>query len=223
MSATVINDSESRPTPAAARDEAAPGAEPAVAVMIVDDDRAASYSLWALLNWQPGIRICATASSAVEAVKLVRRRKPGVCLVSAALEAGEGVHPARRLMELPEPPRVILYADRLGRELEAVAAITGAAGAVGRYGDPGQLACTIRRTAAGEHGLPTVSANAIGELIDLVEGHDRPIATMLLQRISPDEIARTLGISGSNVRTRRGEILKRLEQSCFVTATTGGR
>lgn len=113
----------------------------------------------------------------------------------------------------PSPASPPLRGPSGQRELEAVAAITGAAGAVGRYGDPNQLACTIRRTAAGEHRLQTVSADAISELIDLVEDHDRPIAAMLLQRISPDEIARTLGISASNLRTRRREILKRLERS----------
>ncbi len=152
MSATVIDQSNSSPTPRAACEEAARGAElPTVGVLLVDDDRAASYSLWALLNWQPGIRIIATANSAAQAVARVRRRKPDVCLVSAALGAGEGVRLAHRLAELPEPPRVLLYADRPGCELDAIAAIARAAGAVSRYGDPDQLACTIRRTAAGEY------------------------------------------------------------------------
>lgn len=214
MSSTAINDPESRPPRVAAREESTADAKPsAVSVLLVDDSRVASYSLWARLNWQPGIRICATADSAVEAVALASRSKPDVCLVSVALGAGEGVRLAYRLTKLPEPPRVLLYADRPGRELEAVAAITGAAGAVGRYGDPDQLACTIRRTAAGEHRLQTVSADAIGELIDRVEDRDRPIAAMLLQRISPDEIARTLGISASTLRARRREILKRLARS----------
>ncbi len=212
MSATVINDSKSCP-PVAARESSADAELPAVAVLLVDDNRVASYSLWARLNWQPGIRICATADSAVEALALVRRWKPDVCLVSAALGAGEGVRLAHRLTGLPESPRVLLYADHPRGELEATAAITGAAGAIGRYGDPDQLAGTIKRTAAGEYKPPAVSADAIGELIDLMEGRDRPIAAMLLLRISPDEIAATLGISARNLRARHGEILKRLAQS----------
>lgn len=112
MSSTVINDPESRPPRVAVREGSAPGADLApVAVLLVDDARAASYSLWALLNWQPGIRICAAADSAVEAVALASRSKPEVCLVSVALGAGEGVRLAYRLTKLPEPPRVLVYAD----------------------------------------------------------------------------------------------------------------
>ncbi|MGH2867427.1 MAG: hypothetical protein ACRDNK_07655 [Solirubrobacteraceae bacterium] len=57
-----------------------------------------------------------------------------------------------------------MSAERPGWELDAIAVLARAAGAVGRYGDPDQLACTIRRTAAGEYDLPTVETEAIEEV-----------------------------------------------------------
>lgn len=47
-----------------------------VDVLIVDDGRAASYALWALLNWQPGLRICGTAESRERALGTVRQLTP---------------------------------------------------------------------------------------------------------------------------------------------------
>jgi ActR/RegA family two-component response regulator len=144
MSATKINESNQRPAPLLSADAAVPCPEAqVVSVLLVDDDCAASYSLWALLNWQSGIRVCATAESAVEAIGLVRRLRPDVCLVSAALEGGEGVRLAHRIIELPESSRVIIYTEHAGQDLAATAAIADA-DAVWRYGDADQLARTIK-------------------------------------------------------------------------------
>ncbi|MDQ2896313.1 MAG: response regulator [Actinomycetota bacterium] len=149
MSATKINESNQRHAPLLSAGAPVPCPEAqVVTVLLVDDDCAASYSLWALLNWQPGIRVCATAESAVEAIGLVRRLRPDVCLVSAALEGGEGVRLAHRITELPEPSRVIIYTEHAGQDLAAMGAIAGAADAVWRYGDADQLARTIKATAA---------------------------------------------------------------------------
>lgn len=114
-------------------------------VLLVDDDCVASYSLWALLRWQPGIRICATARSGAGAITAVQRLRPGVCLVSAALGSGEGIRVARRLKQLSDPPRVLIYAAET-LELEALGeAAVIVDGVVWRYGDPDELAATIRR------------------------------------------------------------------------------
>jgi two-component system response regulator DesR len=214
MSAGTINHAVGHPAGSRASDEpvaASPSAD--VAVVLVDDDREASYALWALLHWQPGIRICATAESAADALTLAARLKPDVCLVSAALEQGEGLWLAHRITELRQPPRVIIYTDDPGCELRASAMLARASAVVWRYDDPDHLTSTIRTAGAAGQELPTVATDAIGELIDLVEERDRPIASMLLLQIAPDEIARTLGISARTLRARRREIVKCLELS----------
>ena len=212
MSAGTINHSVGHPAVSRPGDEPVAGSPSAdVAVLLVDDDREASYALWALLHWQPGIRVCATAESAADALTMASRLKPDVCLVSAAIEHGEGLWLAHRITELRRPPRVIIHTEDPGCELPASAMFARASAVVWRYGDPDHLVSTIKAAAAGGHELPTVTADAIGELIDLLEDCDRPIASMLLLQIAPDEIARTLGISARKLRARRREIVKRLE------------
>lgn len=195
----------------AAAAKAASGPRPRrIGVMLVEDDRCASYSLWALLNWQPGIRVLGTAHIA-DAVPAIQRERPAVCLVSAA--AGPRCY--HRLSQLPTGPAVLVYADHPSAELDATAAIAGADGVLWRYGDPEQLVETIRRVADKRHRPQDLGGEAICRIVDRVEDRDRPIAAMLLQRIAPDEIARTLGISAGGLRARRRRIVRRLEQAGF--------
>lgn len=182
-------------------------------VFLVDDDRAASYSLRTLLGGQPGIRIVATAESSAEALALVGRLRPGVCLVSAALGRGEGIGLVHSLKQMTDAPRVLIHADRVDAALEGTAMLAGADGVLWRYGDPDELASVIRSVGGGLAQQYTPSPEVIGELIDRVEERDRAIAAMLLLRTPPDEIAHTLGISASAFRARRREIARRLGEA----------
>jgi DNA-binding NarL/FixJ family response regulator len=185
-----------------------------VEVVLVDDDRTASYSLWALLSWRPGIRISAIVQSPTEAITAIRRLRPDVCMVAAAVGEGEGLNICHAIKQLPEPPRVLVYDERASAELEGAGMIAGVDGTVSRYGDADRLERTIKRLAGGELGeQPTVGADCVGDLIDRVPDRDRPIAAMLLERVWPDDIAEVLGISASSFRARRREIVKRIGRS----------
>lgn len=194
-----------------------------VEVLLVDDDRTASYSLWALLSWRPGIRISATVHSPTEAITAIRRLEPDVCLVAAAVGEGEGLSLCHAIKQLPEPPRVLMYSERASAELEGAGMIAGVDGTVSRYGDADQLERTIKRLAGDELGeQPTVGADCVGDLIDGVPDPDRPIAAMLLERVWPDDIAGALGISASSFRVRRREIVKRIGRSVGSRSVQGG-
>jgi len=134
-----------------------------VEVLLVDDDRWASYSLWALLNWQPGIRVIGRAHTAAEALALVSERRPQVCLVAAGLEVGQGLALVQRLLQGPEAGRVIVYDDRPDADLYARALSAGAAAVFCRYDDPALLAQEIRKPA---------EAPAIDEAAIDVDQHD---------------------------------------------------
>jgi DNA-binding NarL/FixJ family response regulator len=182
-------------------------------VLLVDDDRAASYSLWALLNWRPEIRI-STTESAADAIMAIRRLRPDACLIAAALGEQEGLRLCYAIKQLPQPPRVLVYGDRPSGELDGAAMIAGADGTVSRYGDADSLERTIKRIVDGDLvQQATFAADWVHDLIDRVQDRDRAIAAMLLERVPPDEIAHTLGISASSLRMRRREIVRRIEQS----------
>jgi DNA-binding NarL/FixJ family response regulator len=180
-----------------------------VGVLIVDDDRESSYSLWALLRWQPGIRVRAATHRGSDAIAEVHPERPAVCLVSAAA----GPRCVHRLTQLADGPRVLVYANRRTVELDATAVLAGADGVLWRYADGDELAGTIRRVAAGQGRPPALTPEAIHALIDRVDDRDRLIAAMLLEHAPLDEIARTVGISASSLRARRRDMLRRLDDT----------
>jgi DNA-binding NarL/FixJ family response regulator len=206
MSIAIIDTRKTAPRPAATVGAGPTAARlPPVDVMVVDDDRDASYSLCALLWWRPGIRVATATSADVPDVVLLQR--PAVCLVSAEL----GPCFMYRFHELPRGPRVLAYTDDQGSELDGEAVLAGAAGSVWRYGDPDELADTIRLVAAGGKAFPALAPETIDRLIDQVEDRDRPIAALLLLDTPLDEIARILGISARAAVSRRQRIIKRLD------------
>lgn len=214
MTTTEINSSRPRSNARPTHSQSAQSTDAdMVDVLLVEDDRAASYSLWTLLRSQAGIRIVATAESSAEALTLVARLRPRVCLVSVALGRGEGIGLAHSLKQTTDAPRVLIHADRVDAALNGTAMIVGADGVLWRYGDPDELASVIRSTGGGLGQRYTPSSEVIGALIDQVEERDRAIAAMLLLRTPPDEIARTLGISASAFRVRRREIARRLGEA----------
>jgi DNA-binding NarL/FixJ family response regulator len=192
----------------------APGADPrrrgAIDVLIVDDHRAAQYSMWALLSWKRDIAVTGTASSSAEAMTVAKRRRPDVCLIAAALGHGEALTLTSRMKRLSTPPRVLIFADSVDQHLAYAATVAGADGVIWRYADAEEQASVIRRVAAGEQEIPDLEPSAFHALLDQVEDDDRAIVAMLLEQTPPDHIASMLGISAHSLERRRRGILKRL-------------
>jgi DNA-binding NarL/FixJ family response regulator len=187
-----------------------------VDLLIVDDHRAARYSVWALLNWKPDIRVSGTASSSAEALRLAQRHRPHVCLISATLGQGEALTLASRMKHLTDPPRVLIFADAVDQHLACAANLAGADGVLWRYADPEEQAAVVTRAASGEQQFPTLQPAEIHALLGQVEDRDRAIVAMLLERTPSDHIAGLLGISAHSLALRRQNILKRLGPTCGV-------
>jgi DNA-binding NarL/FixJ family response regulator len=180
-------------------------------LLLVDDDLAARYNVWALLRFRRDVGAIHIADSAVEALALAKRHRPHVCLISATLGHREALTLACGMKHLVYPPRVLIFAAAIDAQLTAAAILAGADGVLWRYADPEQQAGVIKRAATGEQHFPAMPPNGMLELLDRVEDRDRAIVAMLLEHTHPDEIARTLGISARALRQRCNSILTRLE------------
>lgn len=185
-------------------------------LLIVDDHRAARYSVWALLGWERDIRVTGTADSSAVTLTLARRRRPHACLISATLGQGEALTLASRMKRLVDPPRVLIFADAVDQHLACAATVASADGILWRYADPEEQVGVIRRAAAGEQQFPELQPSEIHLLLDQVEDRDRAIVAMLIEHTHPDDIAGSLGISAHSLELRRQGILKRLGPTCGV-------
>jgi DNA-binding NarL/FixJ family response regulator len=179
-------------------------------LLLVADDLAARYSVWALLRWRRDIGTIAIAGSSIEALQLAQHRQPPVCLIAATLGHGDGLDLASRIKHLVPPPRVLIFADAVDTRLAGATLLAGADGLLWRYADADHQAGVIRRVIAGEQHFPDLQPDRVLALLDLVHDRDRPIVAMLLERIPPDDIARTIGISARALQLRRTTIRDRL-------------
>ena len=218
MSSTLISPSrrelEGQAPDSRNRDDAPCRSE--IGLLIVDDHRAARYSLWALLRWEQGIRVSGTANSSAVALTLAKRRRPRACLISATLGQGEALTLASRMKRLIDPPRVLIFADAVDQHLAGAATIAGADGVLWRYADPEEQVCVVRRAAAGKQQFPDLQPLEIHVLLDQVEDRDRAIVAMLLEHTHPDDIASLLGITARSLELRHQGILKTLGPTCGV-------
>jgi DNA-binding NarL/FixJ family response regulator len=181
-----------------------------IELLIVGDRRFASPGVCTRPDSHRGIRIIAALETSDIALRVAREQKPHVCMVSAALDAGDWLSLVRRLKQLDDPPRVLVYGAPDSRAT-AMAVIANADGVLRRYGAPEKLGEVVNRVAAGEKLPPDLAPDEFHELLDCVDDRDRAIVSMLLERIPPDNIASTLGLSARSLRMHRQAILTRLD------------
>jgi DNA-binding NarL/FixJ family response regulator len=189
-----------------------------VRVLLVEDRAAVAHRLRAVLNWQPDVYVCETASNGHDALLAMRRLAPDLCLVSAAVGPATALRLTDRLKRVAGARHVLLYAEAADPMLAAAARLAGADGVVARDGDPAALARTIAGTVHGPVRPATLTARAPQRLADLTDDQDRPIVAMLVLGIHPDDVARTLGISARALRRRRRQILYELDEALIVAA-----
>jgi DNA-binding NarL/FixJ family response regulator len=178
-------------------------------LLIVGDRRVTAPGVCTMPGRHRGIRVIATVGSSEVALRVARERKPHVCMVSATRDAGDWLSLVRRLGQLDNPPRVLIYGDP-DSHVTGMARIANSDGVLRRLGGPEELREILTRVAAGEKLYPDLAPGEFHELLDCVDDRDRAIVAMLLERIPPDYIASTLGLSARSLALRRQAILTRL-------------
>jgi DNA-binding NarL/FixJ family response regulator len=209
MSSVSLSPSLSRPRGRGLTRPSSPRQTADLDVLIVDDRPVASRAGWTLLGRERQVRTTATAESSGEAVRVAREQNPHVCAVSATLD--DWLSLARRLKQLGQPPRVLIYGGEADARLTGRAIVAEADAVLHHYAAPDDLAEGISRVAAGDKFFPTLLPDGVDRLLDSVDDPDRAIVAMLLERIPPDYIASTLGLSAKSLRSRREAILTRLD------------
>ncbi|TYB47951.1 response regulator [Actinomadura chibensis] len=187
----------------------------AVRVTIVDDHPVVRAGLRALLGGEPGIEVVAEAADGAEAVRRVGLVPTDVVLMDLQLGGGiDGVEATRRILALPDPPRVLVLTtyDSDADVSRAIAA--GAAGYLLKAGPPDELFQGIRTAARGETALsPEVAtrlADRLREPAPALSPREIEILELLAEGLSNQRIARRLLISEATVKTHLVHIFAKL-------------
>jgi DNA-binding NarL/FixJ family response regulator len=197
-----------------------------VSVLIADDQALVRAGFRAILEGQPGIRVCGEAADGRDAMDLARKRQPDVVLMDIQMPDIDGIEATRRILAAAgedHPIAVLMLTTFDLNEYVYDALRAGASGFLLKDVLPEQLVAAVRVVAAGD-GLiaPTITKRLIEQFartappsagpaaLDELTPREIEVLTLVARALSNAEIADELVISQDTVKTHVKRILAKL-------------
>jgi DNA-binding NarL/FixJ family response regulator len=211
-----------------------------IRVLIADDEAIVRDGLRAIVELEPDLEVVAEAADGAEAVELAGRHSPDVALVDIRMPNVDGIEATRRLAALPSPPRVLVLTTFDHNEYVYEAMKSGASGFLLKDVRRGQLTDAIRKVVAGDMLVaPSITRRLIEEFCRRPSSNDArrkeladltarevEVLTLMGHGLSNREIAQTLVVAETTVKTHVARVLSKLNlrdraQAVVVAYETG--
>ncbi|WP_067829027.1 response regulator [Actinomadura kijaniata] len=194
-------------------------------VVIADDHPVVRAGLRALLAGEPGIAVLAEAGTGEDAVRQAGLVRPDLVLMDLRLGEGiDGVEATRRILALPDPPRVLVLTTYDSDADIARAIDVGASGYLLKAGPPEELFQGVRTAVRGETALsPRVATRLMNRMRDpapALSPREIEILELLATGLSNRQIARRLFISEATVKTHLVHVFGKLGVETRTAAVT---
>lgn len=195
----------------------------AIKILLVDDHKIVRQGVRAYLQTLADIQVVAEADSGSGAVTAVVQYQPDVVLMDLEMPGDlDGIAATRQIRKLQPKTQVIVVTSHHQDEYIFPAVRAGAISYLLKDVEPDELAMAIRKAAQGEAVLDSrVASRIVQELQGLRQDDVNPFTELtdrefeVLRLIaagkSNAEIAETLVIGESTVKTHIGHILKKLQ------------
>jgi len=193
-------------------------------VLIADDDHLMRAGLAELLTVDPDIQILGQAATGRQAVDLTRRLSPDVVLMDVRMPDLDGIAATKELVAAAPETKVLILTTFELDDYVFGALRAGASGFLLKRTRPEDLIAAVHTIADGESLLsPSVTRRVIDRLAqqpvpDLLDqrqlagltSREREVLGLIARGLSNREIATTLVVEESTVRTHVKHILQKL-------------
>jgi DNA-binding NarL/FixJ family response regulator len=195
-----------------------------IRVLLADDQALVRAGFRMIVDDQADMQVVAEAGDGEQAVGLARRTQPHVVLMDIRMPNMDGIEATRRLAAQEPPPRVVILTTFDLDEYVYDALGAGASGFVLKDVPPADLVSAIRVVAAGEALLaPSVTRRLIEEFakarpatgaqerLDELSARELEVLGLVAQGMSNAEIAASLLLGESTIKTHVGHLLDKLD------------
>jgi DNA-binding NarL/FixJ family response regulator len=199
-----------------------------IGILIADDQTLVRTGFRMILEAESGLRVVGEAKDGIDAVEAARRCRPDVVLMDIRMPRLDGLEATRRILadaSSPDRPRILMLTTFDLDEYVLDALRAGASGFLLKDVPPEQLVAGIRAVADGQALLaPTVTRRLIETFVDASARTNAPrpaaldeltereheVLRLIARGLSNAEIAQTLVVSGTTVKTHVARILNKL-------------
>jgi len=198
--------------------------EDPIRVALVDDLDMVRTGFRLIIDNEDDMTVVADATNGVEAIEVCRTRRVDVVLMDIRMPELDGLAATRAVLELDEPPRVIVLTTFGLDEYVSEAIRAGASGFILKDATADDLVDAIRSVAQGDAVLsPAVTQTVLRQARDAVmpasrevpgmddlTSRERDVLEQLAAGCSNAEIAEALFLSEATVKTHLGRVLSKL-------------
>ena len=172
----------------------------------------------ALLSELNGVEVVAETGDGLEALQLIREKKPDLALLDITMPGLNGLDVAARVTkELPRT-KVIIVSMHGDDESVRRALLSGASGYLLKHSDRAELEMALRAVARGDTWLsPAVSKTVMTAFAasartgyEVLTPRQREVLQLIAEGLSTKEIAARLGVGLKTVESHRTELMERL-------------